>query len=429
MAFVSFAQNAEDVLLFRAFRHLEQGYYIDIGANHPVEDSVTKAFYDRGWRGVNVEPVAFWFNQLEEARAKDLNFQIAISDRDEFLEFFEVEETGLSTLDPDRAAECIEQGYSVMPKKVACWTLAHLFERIGSSDVHFLKIDVEGAEAQVIRSGDWNKHRPWIVLVESTRPNTNCSEHESWEPVLIGADYQFIWFDGVNRYYLAQEHSGLAEAFRIPVNVLDDYITYREVALTESRCQLILDMEWKQSDFQTELLSAKYAINSAKEAHNNAINALSDLEFESRSAKAELANVKTAFETANEAHANAINALESAQEAHSNATRLLDWYHQDFLIGSAIRVRKLPGFIKRRLGALARVSLNATDRYLERFPGLKVSLVNQLSAYPGLIGLLQRLSGRDLTSLSDVNMGTAEDPKRQSPAVKKLLDKMNQEKP
>lgn len=123
MAFVSFAQNAEDVLLFRAFRHLEQGYYIDIGANHPVEDSVTKAFYDRGWRGVNVEPVAFWFNQLEEARAKDLNFQIAISDRDEFLEFFEVEETGLSTLDPDRAAECIEQGYSVMPKR---WRVGRL---------------------------------------------------------------------------------------------------------------------------------------------------------------------------------------------------------------------------------------------------------------------------------------------------------------
>lgn len=394
MAFVSFAQNAEDVLLFRALGYLEKGRYIDIGANHPVEDSVTKAFYDRGWRGVNVEPVALWFQKLQEARPKDLTFQIAISDSDEVLTFFEVEETGLSTLDADRAEECRQLGLNVVPKKVACWTLAHLFEETGLDDIHFLKIDVEGAEAQVIHSGDWSKHRPWIVLVESTRPNTNQSDHESWEPILLSAGYQFVWFDGVNRFYLAQEHQELAEAFQIPVNVLDDYVTYREVALTESRCQLILDMEWKHTDFQTELLSAKYAINSAKEAHTNAI-----------------------------------NALESIQDAYGKASRLLELHHHDFLIGNAIRVRKLPGFIKRRLRAFVRDRLNATDRYLERFPSVKVSLINQLRAYPSLVRLLQRLSGRDLSSLSDVNMGATEDHTRQSAAVKKLLDKMNQEKP
>lgn len=415
MAFVSFAQNAEDVLLYRALRHLEQGRYVDIGANHPVEDSITKAFYDRGWRGVNVEPVAFWFQKLQKERANDLNLQIAISDTDEGLEFFEVEETGLSTLDPDRAAECRQQGLNVVPKTVACWTLAHLFEEIGPQDTHFLKIDVEGAEAQVIRSGDWKKHRPWIVLIESTRPNTNLSDHESWEPTLLEAGYQFVWFDGVNRYYLAHEHQDLARAFQIPVNVLDDYVTYREVTLTESRCQLILDMEWKQSDFQTELLNAKYAINSAKEAHTNAINALTELEYENKSAKAELANAKTAFD--------------SAQEAHANAIRILDWYHQDLLIGNAIRVRKLPGFIRRRLGALARVSLNATDRYLELFPGVKVSLINHLRRYPALIRLLHRLSGRQVMPIGDANIDASEDPTRQSAAVKKLLDKMNQENP
>lgn len=401
MAFVSFAQNAEDVLLYRALGHLEQGCYIDIGANHPVEDSVTKAFYDRGWCGVNVEPVAFWFQKLQEARPKDLNFQIAISDSDEVLAFFEVEETGLSTLDAVRAAECRQQGFNVALKKVACWTLAHLFDEIGPKDIHFLKIDVEGAEAQVIRSGDWHRHRPWIVLVESTRPNTNQSEHESWEPMLLSAGYQFVWFDGVNRFYVAQEHQELAEAFQIPVNVLDDYVTYREVALTESRCQLILDMDWKYTDFQTELLSAKYAISSAEEAHNNAVRTIEEFQV----------------------------TLHTTQEAYSNATNLLNWYHQDLLIGSIIRLRKLPGFIKRRIGIQIRSSLNRIDRFFERFPRVKVSLINQLRAYPNLARMLQRLSGRQLMSLSDPNSDAAEDPTRQSAAVKKLLDKMNQEKP
>jgi hypothetical protein len=52
---VSYAQNYEDILLGRALRKSE-GFYIDVGANHPVFHSVTKLFHDRGWRGINVEP-------------------------------------------------------------------------------------------------------------------------------------------------------------------------------------------------------------------------------------------------------------------------------------------------------------------------------------------------------------------------------------
>lgn len=56
MSFISYAQNYEDVMLWRALKHIANGFYIDVGAAWPDKHSVTKAFYDRGWRGINIEP-------------------------------------------------------------------------------------------------------------------------------------------------------------------------------------------------------------------------------------------------------------------------------------------------------------------------------------------------------------------------------------
>lgn len=399
MAFVSYAQNAEDVMLFRALKHLQQGCYIDIGANHPTEDSVTKAFYSRGWTGVNVEPVSYWFEQLKQDRPKDNNLQLAISDSTHPLAFYEVAESGLSTLDAARAEACRAEGLTVLQNTVDVWTLARLFEHAAQPQTHFLKIDVEGAETQVIRSGDWERHRPWIVLVESTQPNTNISEHDAWEPILLNHGYRFVWFDGINRFYLAEEHSHLASAFQHPINVLDHYVTYREVALIESRCQLILDMEWKQNDFQTELLSAKHAISTANEAHGNALNILQTQQQQ----------------------------LQSQQQMLDAQNALLGWYHTDLLIKTAIRVRKTPGFCKRKV---IRVLRNALDRViggLDKSPKMKSTLIEYLRRHPALVRFLQRLTARPLPLLVSAASVSADDPNRQAESVQSLLKKMNQE--
>lgn len=361
MAFVSYAQNLEDVILFRALKNVQQGQYLDIGANHPIEDSVTKAFYDRGWTGVNVEPVSQWFNLLMQERLRDQNLQVAISDTNQPLEFFEVVESGLSTLDPDRAAQCRKEGLTVLQNTVDVCTLSQLFDRANQAQTHFLKIDVEGAEAQVIASGDWERHRPWIVVVESTRPNTNISDHDAWEPTLLNHSYQFVWFDGINRFYLANEQQHLREAFRFPVNVLDRYVLYREVILTESRCQLILDMASREEDFQTELGNAKIAIESAKQAHDNALSAL---------------------------------IVVQTNAADNNA--LITRYHNDSLIRSAIRIRKIPARIKRLIGRLVRMTASAVIKLLNRFPKGKLYLILFLNRHPSLADRLRWLAGRPL---------------------------------
>jgi FkbM family methyltransferase len=114
MGIVSYAQNFEDVMLWRALKDVENGFYIDIGANDPVEYSVTKAMYDLGWHGLNIEPVPYWFNKLEETRTRDININIAIGKQEDTLEFYEVLGSGLSTLDKNIALSHVEKfGFEV----------------------------------------------------------------------------------------------------------------------------------------------------------------------------------------------------------------------------------------------------------------------------------------------------------------------------
>jgi len=83
MAIISYAQAKEDVLLFDTLRQVpaEAGFYIDVGANDPETDSVTKLFYEQGWHGINIEPSAEWFARLTKSRTWDINIQAAASNK------------------------------------------------------------------------------------------------------------------------------------------------------------------------------------------------------------------------------------------------------------------------------------------------------------------------------------------------------------
>ena len=91
MTFISYAQNCEDVLLHRALRSVSKGFYIDVGAGDPELNSVTKAFYDAGWSGINIEPLPMRFNRLVAERLRDINLAIVIADTDGAVPFFAVE--------------------------------------------------------------------------------------------------------------------------------------------------------------------------------------------------------------------------------------------------------------------------------------------------------------------------------------------------
>ena len=225
MTLISYAQNFEDVLLWRAFGHLDRGFYIDVGAAHPDIDSVTRAFYDRGWTGINIEPVPEYFVRLTGARPRDVNLRLALGATPSSGIVYVVAGTGLSTIDTALADQHRAASWDVREQDVPIDTLAEVCRVHAPADIHFLKIDVEGAESAVLRGADFANYRPRIVLVEATAPGTTVSTHAEWEPLLLAADYKFLWFDGLNRFYAAAEHFDvLAAHFQVPVCVFDDFL-------------------------------------------------------------------------------------------------------------------------------------------------------------------------------------------------------------
>ena len=79
--------------------------------------------------------------------------------------------------------------------------------------IDFLKIDVEGAEADVIAGLDFARHRPRVILVEAVNPNASADEWKAWDKTLSANGYIFAFFDNLNRFYVAAECQALAPLF------------------------------------------------------------------------------------------------------------------------------------------------------------------------------------------------------------------------
>ena len=234
--FISYAQNREDVLLNRALRNVETGTYVEVGANHPEILSITKAFSDKGWSGLLVEPDPEFAELLRRERPRDIVEQLAVSDADGTLTLHVFEGTGLST-----TVDAISSGHEASGRtandiEVISKTLSSVLTAAGFDDrpIHFMSIDTEGAEWAVLQGVDFTKHRPWILVVESTFPLTTEQVYLAWEPLVIEAGYRFCLFDGLSRYYLAEEKAvDLAASLSYPVCVFDEFDSIERTRMLE----------------------------------------------------------------------------------------------------------------------------------------------------------------------------------------------------
>lgn len=231
MSFITYAQNFEDVMLWRALKHVGVGFYVDVGAWSPNIDSVTRAFYEAGWHGVNVEPNPEFFEQLERDRSRDTNLRVAVGDHEGAVTINFVSNPGLSTANDAFAELHAKDGWAVRREEVALTTLAAIWEKHvpPGHAVHFLKIDVEGLEEAVVRGNDWGRNRPWVLLIEATLPMSQVESFDGWEPILLANKYAFAYADGLNRYYVADEHADLLTTFKYPPNVFDDFLLATQV--------------------------------------------------------------------------------------------------------------------------------------------------------------------------------------------------------
>lgn len=220
---LTYAQNFEDVLLRRALSEIERGFYVDIGAFHPVVDSVTCWFYSQGWSGINVEPNPRFNALLNEHRPHDLNLAAAVAGTSGELELHLLD--GLSTTVGAVAEQHARTGHSSKGiTRVPTLSLEDLFARhVGPRTVDFLKIDVEGAEATILEAYSFDTVRPRLVVVEATEPDSVALTSAAWEAGLLAKGYLFCYFDGLNRYFVRTEDAWRKALFDAPPNVFDQF--------------------------------------------------------------------------------------------------------------------------------------------------------------------------------------------------------------
>lgn len=207
---VSYAQNGEDVRAWRALRDRSDVFYVEVGASHPYDHSLTAALAAEGWRGVLVEPEPAAAELLRTERPRDVVVAAAASDAPGILQWVNDGDRGEGRIADDRP------GLAVPVVR-----LSDVLEGVGATDVHFMSVDVEGHERRALLGLDLGRWRPWILCVESTAPLTRTPTHDAWEGLLLDAGYRFVAFDGLNRWYVAPEHPELAEAVAEPFGVLD----------------------------------------------------------------------------------------------------------------------------------------------------------------------------------------------------------------
>lgn len=198
----SFAQDKEDLILAEILKDVVNGFYIDVGANDPELFSVTKLFYDCGWHGINIEPLPDMFYKLYCARSRDINLNMAAGANFDVLEL-NVAGMGSSFI----------EGYAESYRKVLVpvWPLREVLKKIQPEEIHFLKVDVEGFEKNVLLGMDWS-YRPWVICMESTIPGTLEPCYQNWEYILTERGYVLYCEHGINRFYVdAKNHPELLE--------------------------------------------------------------------------------------------------------------------------------------------------------------------------------------------------------------------------
>ena len=252
---ISYSQNQEDVVLFRLVELIPNGFYVDVGAAHPVLDNVTYALYKAGWHGINIEPMKREADLLREIRPRDITCETAAGDTVGRVTLYAapMENRGATTADTDLVEKYTNAGQSFESFEVDVVRLDQILEENNIEIVHILKIDVEGAEKAVLKGASLSKYRPWVLVIEATRPNSTEDVSSEWKNLVLEAGYSQTLFDGLNKFYVRNDKPEIAKVMSTPANVFDRWAPFEVDALREQAATLRQTITEMTNNFSAEL--------------------------------------------------------------------------------------------------------------------------------------------------------------------------------
>lgn len=193
-SFVSYAQNREDVVLWRALRGISHGRYLEMRPGLTDAGRATRALYEQGWDGVVVvdEPE----RTCEHMRGRSRDRVVGVAD--------------VGNLGPD--------------------------------PLHLLVLGAGQTTPRALFDVALVAGRPWVVVVDDDEHR----RHEEQDTVLTGAGYRMTLFDGVSRFYLADDHPELASALSYPACSRDAYVRAHAMEVMQDNERLLTELShWR----------------------------------------------------------------------------------------------------------------------------------------------------------------------------------------
>ena len=166
-----YSQEGEDLIVARLFDGISNGFFVDVGAHHPIRHSNTYLLYRRGWRGINIDATPGSMAEFRRLRPRDINIECLVANDLSPQRFYAFNESALNTASGRLAHERplenanyqITSEVDLRPRPLA--SLLDEFLPHGMA-IDLMSVDVEGLDLDVLRSNDWGRYRPKLLLVE-----------------------------------------------------------------------------------------------------------------------------------------------------------------------------------------------------------------------------------------------------------------------
>ena len=167
---IHFSQEGEDIILENIFARKKIGFYVDIGAHHPTRFSITQKLSLSGWRGINIDANPDCFDAFQEMRKRDINLICGISDVESELTYYKFHEPALNTFSKEKYESLIKETHYKLKEtlKISTQRLESVLSKYvpENTEIDLMSIDVEGFEMNVLKSNDWNRFSPNVILLE-----------------------------------------------------------------------------------------------------------------------------------------------------------------------------------------------------------------------------------------------------------------------
>jgi FkbM family methyltransferase len=197
----SYAMDGEDLAIDQYIKIKDKGFYVDIGAHHPIHRNNTQLLFNRGWSGINIDVNQFSIDLFNFLRPKDLNLLTAISDQEgEIIFYYQKQFSQLNTTDKNIAHENFNGNFK--ERLVKCQTIHNILTNSKYKDtkINFLNIDVEGAEMKVLKTLNFEIYDPSIICIEilgyrdlDRKERENKIKDDEIFKYLISKNYKKVW--------------------------------------------------------------------------------------------------------------------------------------------------------------------------------------------------------------------------------------------